>query len=119
MEMTLQRLGEVNIIPPPGPSKFVSPQTVMYHLDGEPSSGSVKPAEYFITAHDWQPGAPPPAATHCPLHGACAPCSLQAEAPTGSTEAVLERLPERMASWCASVRECLPLLQEGSGAGTW
>lgn len=35
MEKTLQRLGEVDIIPPPGPSKFVAPQTVMYHLDGE------------------------------------------------------------------------------------
>ncbi|CAL5228647.1 g11815 [Coccomyxa viridis] len=34
MEKTLQRLGEVDIIPPPGPSKFVAPQTVMYHLDG-------------------------------------------------------------------------------------
>ena len=34
MEKTLQRLGEVEIIPPPGPSKFVAPQTVMYHLDG-------------------------------------------------------------------------------------
>ena len=36
MEKTLQRLGEVDIIPPPGPSKFVAPQTVMYHLDGDP-----------------------------------------------------------------------------------
>ena len=35
MEKTLQRLGEVDIIPPPGPSKFVAPQTVMYHLDGD------------------------------------------------------------------------------------
>ena len=34
MDKTLQRLGEVDIIPPPGPSKFVAPQTVMYHLDG-------------------------------------------------------------------------------------
>ena len=39
MEKTLQRLGEIDIIPPPGPSKFVSPQTVMYHLDGEPPLG--------------------------------------------------------------------------------
>lgn len=35
MEKTLQRLGPVDIIPPPGPSRFVAPQTVMYHLDGE------------------------------------------------------------------------------------
>lgn len=34
MEKTLQRLGPVDIIPPPGPSRFVAPQTVMYHLDG-------------------------------------------------------------------------------------
>ena len=39
MEKTLQRLGQIDIIPPPGPSRFVSPQTVMYHLDGEPPSG--------------------------------------------------------------------------------
>ena len=39
MEKTLQRLGKIDIIPPPGPSRFVSPQTVMYHLDGEPPSG--------------------------------------------------------------------------------
>jgi hypothetical protein len=34
MEATLRRLGEVEIIPSPGESKFVHPQTVMYHLDG-------------------------------------------------------------------------------------
>lgn len=35
MEATLKRLGDVEVIPPPeGGSKFVQPQTVMYHLDG-------------------------------------------------------------------------------------
>ncbi|CAL8470972.1 g10514 [Coccomyxa elongata] len=34
MEATLKRLGEVDIVPSPGESKFVHPQTVMYHLDG-------------------------------------------------------------------------------------
>ena len=36
MEATLRRLGEVDIVPSPGESKFVHPQTVMYHLDGAP-----------------------------------------------------------------------------------
>ena len=34
MEATLKRLGDVEVIPTPGDSKFVRPQTVMYHLDG-------------------------------------------------------------------------------------
>ncbi len=34
MEATLKSLGEVDIVPSPGESKFVHPQTVMYHLDG-------------------------------------------------------------------------------------
>ncbi len=34
MEATLRRLGEVEIIPSPGESKFVHPRTIMYHLDG-------------------------------------------------------------------------------------
>ncbi|BDA45428.1 probable uridine diphosphate glucose pyrophosphatase NUDT14 at C-terminar half [Coccomyxa sp. Obi] len=33
MEATLRRLGEVEVVPSPGESKFVHPQTVMYHLD--------------------------------------------------------------------------------------
>ncbi len=34
MEATLRRLGRFEVVPPPGPSKFVQPETVLYDLDG-------------------------------------------------------------------------------------
>ncbi|KAK9821465.1 hypothetical protein WJX81_005867 [Elliptochloris bilobata] len=35
MEATLRRLGAFALVPPPGPSKFVKPETALYDLDGK------------------------------------------------------------------------------------
>jgi hypothetical protein len=40
MAATLRRLGRFKLVPPPGPSKFVEPETAMYELDGAPERGS-------------------------------------------------------------------------------
>ncbi len=40
MAATLRRLGRFKLVPPPGPSKFVEPETAMYELDGAPGRGS-------------------------------------------------------------------------------
>ena len=36
MGATLRRLGGFALVPPPGPSKFVQPETALYDLDGAP-----------------------------------------------------------------------------------
>jgi hypothetical protein len=38
MAATLKRLGDLEVVPSPGDSKFVRPQTIFYHLDGGPAS---------------------------------------------------------------------------------
>ena len=40
MAATLRRLGRFKVVPPPGPSRFVEPETAMYELDGAPERGS-------------------------------------------------------------------------------